>query len=256
MSNSVQKKVINNLEKAKSEGKVRVDHIRDIVKEAVTQTTAEVKQGGGEIGLIVKDVVMAVISHLQETGKAAQEEITASVEGAVEGLIERRQDTIAKRQAKLEKLQAKVNEQQQLLDQEIDGVLIDIKSSETTEPTALKSEIDKAVDSVQAKQQGNGLQQQYLNLKRQLEYLDQQLRERYGDRYVEVKRQLEDAKTWYHNTRSESESKGITPVQEKQTQIETKLTEFASTVAQKENEVKERLHELWDSKKSGAKSKH
>ncbi|MEB3309236.1 MAG: hypothetical protein VKJ02_03310 [Snowella sp.] len=255
MSNSVQKRVINNLEKAKSEGKERVEHIREIVKDAVSQTTAEVKEGSGEIGLIVKELVRAVVDHLQQTGKAAQEEITASVEGAIEGLMQHRQDAIAKRQAKLEKLQAKVNEQQQLLDQEIDGVLIDIKASEAGEPTALKSEIDQAVDSVQAKQQGSVLQGQYINLRRQLESLDQQLQERYGDRYAEIKRHLEEAKTWYQTTRTESENKKVTPVQEKQTQVETKLTEFASKVAQKENEVKERLHELWDSKKTDVKTK-
>lgn len=251
MSNSVQKKIINNLEKAKSEGQVRVEHIREIVKEAVGKTIAEVKQGGGEIGLIVKDAIATVIGNLEKTGTDTQAEITASIEGAVEGLRDYRQQTIAKQQSKLEKLQAEVNDQQQLLDQEIDGVLIDIKSIEQVNSESLNS----AVDTVQAQKKSSLLQEQYLNLKRQLENLDEKLQERYGDRYGEVKQHLENAKIWYDTTKAESEASGISPIEQTQVQIENQLTEFASKVAQKEHDVKEHLHELWNKKKKEAKSK-
>ena len=54
--------------------------------------------------------------------------------------------------------------------------------------------------------------------------------EQYGDRYTEVKQQLDSIKDLYDRAKGEAETSGITSIQSKQTEIERKLSKFASAV--------------------------
>jgi hypothetical protein len=255
MSNQVKQKITTNLEKAKGEGKIRAEHIREIVKDAVLQTVAELKEGTGEIRLIVKDAISTVIADLKGSEKETPEKITASIEGAIEGSTYQRQQAIAKQRAKLLELQVQLNGQQQQLDREISGVLIDIKASELTDSTDTNSEaLKSAIDTVQEQHEFGMLREQYLKLKSRLAGIDQKLEIRYGDRYDEVKKQWENAKTWYDQKKSEAEASGTVPLLQKQTEIENNLGEFGSAAARKEQEVKQQLQELW--KDQGFGSKH
>ncbi len=254
MSNPVKEKISTNLLKAKEEGKIRAEHIREIVKDAVKQTVAELKEGTGEISLIVKDAVSTVVADLKGSGKETTEKITASIEGAIEGSTHQRQQALNQRRAKLLDIQTELDIQQQQLDREIADVLIDIKASESTDPIGDDSEvINSAVNTVQERQESGVLQEQYLNLRSQLLSLDQKLANRYGDRYNEVKQQWVKTKTWYSQKKAEAEASGTIPLQEKQAEIETNLGDFGSVVARKEKEVKQHLQELWDNKVSGSK---
>ncbi len=255
MSNPVKEKITTNLEKAKGEGKIRAEHIREIVKDAVSQTVAELKEGTDEIRLIVKEAISTVIADLKGSRTEIPEKITASIEGAIEGSTYQRQQAIAQQRAQLLELQAQLDEQQQHLDREISGVLIDIKASELTDSTNSNSEaINSAVNTVQERQEFGILQEQYLKLKSRLASIDKKLELRYGDRYDEVKQQWEKAKTWYDQKKSEAEASGTVPLQQKQTEIENNLGELGSVAARKEQEVKQQLQELWENK--GFDSKH
>ena len=249
MSNQVKEKITTNLEKAKGEGKIRAEHIREIVKDAVLQTVAELKEGTGEIRLIVKDAISTVIADLKGSGKEIPEKIAASIEGAIEGSTYQRQQAIAQHQAKLLELEAQVDEQQQQLDREISGILTDIKVRESTDSIDVDSEaINIAVNTVQERQESGMFQEQYLKFKSRLVNLDRELETRYGDRYEEVKQQWEKAKTWYDQKKSEAEASGTAPLQQKQTEIENNLGELGSVAARKEQEVKQQLQELWENK--------
>lgn len=255
MSDQVKEKITTNLEKAKGKGKIRAEHIREIVKDAVLQTVAELKEGTVEIRLIVKDAISTVIADLKGSGKEIPEKITASIEGAIEGSTYQRQQAIAQQRAKLLELQTELNEQQQQLDREISGVLVDVKASELTDSTGTNSEaINSAIDTVQERHEFGMLQEQYLKLKSRLASIDKKLEIRYGDRYDEVKQQWEKAKTWYDQKKSEAEASGTVPLQQKQTEIENNLGELGSVAARKEQEVKQQLQELWENK--GFDSKH
>jgi hypothetical protein len=249
MSNPVKEKITTNLEKAKGEGKIRAEHIREIVKDAVGQTVAELKEGTDEIRLIVKDAISTVIAELKGSEKEIPEKITASIEGAIEGSTYQRQQAIAQHRAKLLDLEAQVDEQQQQLDREISGILIDIQSTESINSTDADAEaINLAINTVQERQESGLLKAQYLKLKSQLTSLDQKLATRYGDRYSEVKEQLENAKTWYDQKKIEAEASGTIPLQQKQTEIESNLGDLGAVVARKEQEVKQHLQELWGNK--------
>jgi hypothetical protein len=248
MSNPVKEKITINLEKAKGEGKIRSEHIREIVKDAVVQTVAELKEGSNEIRLIVKDAIFTVISDLKGSSKETTEKITASIEGAITGSTYQRQQAIAQRQAKLLEDQTLLDQEQQELDREISDVLIDIKATESTDFIDNDAEaINVAVNTVQERHESGILEEQYHKIKAQLAGLDQKLATRYGDRYAEVKQQWEQAKTWYDQKRTEAETSKTIPLQEKQAEIEHNFGDFGATVARKEHEIKQRVQKLWGS---------
>lgn len=250
MSNPIKEKITTNLVKAKAEGKVRTEHIREIVRDAVEQTIAELKEGTGEIRLIIKDAISTVIADLKGTGTEHTEKIAASIEGAIAGGTDQRQQVIAQRRARLQEIQVLLDAQQEELDREISEILIDVKSVKLIDSPDTSSEaLNLAVNDVQERQESGVLQDQYLGLKSQLFSLDQKLVNRYGDRYNDVKQQWEKAKTWYGQKKAEADESGVIPLQERVTEIEDKVGGFGSVVARKEQEVKQHLQEIWQSRK-------
>ncbi len=251
MPNPVKEKITTNLTKAKGEGKIRAEHIREIVKDAVGQTVAELREGSDEISLIVKDAISTVIADLKGSGKDTTAKITASIEGAIEGSTYHRQQALNQRRAKLLEIQSQLDWQQEQLDRESSEILIDIKDLESTNLIDDESAaINLAVDTVQEHQESGILQEQYLKLKAQLANLDIKLAIRYGDRYNEIKQQWENAKTWYEQKKTEAEASDVIPLQEKVTEIENNIGGLGSLVARKEQEVKRHLQELWEDRKS------
>lgn len=255
MSNLVKDKIKINLDKAKSQGKIRAEHIREIVKEAVSQTVAELKEGSGEIGLIVKDAISTVIADLKGdlkgSDKENSEKITASIEGAIAGSTHQRQQAIAERRERLLAIQTQLDEQQEALDRESSAIMIDIKAVELTDPNS--EEIHLAVNTYQEHHELGVLQEQYIKLKAQLAVLDEKLADRYGDRYQEIKQQWEKAKTWYDQKKVEAKASGVIPLQQKQAEIDENLGELGSVVARKEEQIKQGLKAIWESKNSATK---
>jgi len=147
MSNLVKDKIKINLDKAKSQGKIRSEHIREIVTDAVAQTVAELKEGSGEIGLIVKDAISTVIADLQGSREENSEKITASIEGAITGSTHQRQQAIAERRERLLAIQTQLDEQQEELDRESSAIMMDIKALELTDNHT--EEINLAVNTYQ-----------------------------------------------------------------------------------------------------------
>jgi hypothetical protein len=243
MPNLVKEKITTNLDKAKSQGKIRAENIREIVKDAVVQTVAELKEGSGEIGLIVKEAISTAISDLRGSGKEKSENITASIEGAIAGSTLQRQQAIAERRERLLAIQTQLDQQQQELDRESSAIMMDIKAVEL--PDINPEEISLAVNTYQERRELGIFQEQYVNLKSQLAGLDEKLLSRYGDRYEEIKQQWEKVKTWYDQKKVESETTGVIPLQKKQAEIEKTLGGLGSVVARKEEEIKQNLTEIW-----------
>ncbi|NMF60213.1 histidine kinase [Pseudanabaena yagii] len=255
MSNLVKDKIKINLDRAKSQGKIRAEHIREIVKDAVVQTVAELKEGSGEIGLIVKDAISTVIADLKGdlkgSDKENSEKITASIEGAIAGSTHQRQQAIAERRERLLAIQTQLDEQQEELDRESSAIMMDIKAVELTDPNS--EEIHLAVNTYQEHHELGVLQEQYIKLKAQLAVLDEKLADRYGDRYQEIKQQWEKAKTWYDQKKVEAKASRVIPLQQKQAEIDENLGELGSVVARKEEQIKQGLKAIWESKNSATK---
>jgi hypothetical protein len=246
MSNSVKERITADLQRAKAEGGVRAERIREIVQAAVSQAVAELKAGTIEIRTIAKDAIAAVTETLGETGKTATDEITASVEGVVDGISQSKREAIAETQTQIQQLEAKVAEQEQLLESDVDGALTVIEDEANhSSHSQFKTLIDAAVNAIKDREEFDVLRRQHAKLKAQLAILDANLAARYGERYDEVKQHLDNAKVWYDHAKENVEASGTDPVQKKQAEFETKLGEAGTALAQKERQVKQRLKELW-----------
>jgi hypothetical protein len=240
MANSFKERLANDLEKAKQEGGLRVDRIREIVKTAVIEAIAEFKAGSGEIRDIAKDAVTGVTEVVKEKGSETKDEIMASIEGVIEGVTGLSREQLAQKQAQVETLQAEIEMQEQALDAEVNSALVAIAEVEKTTPVTLKSLIQAAIATLRDRQFSH-LQAQYLRLKQQLAQVDTKLAERYGDRYEEVKRQLDTAKAWYQETKAKVEAGEPNPIDQKQAEWAEKAAEVGSSAAQFEQTVKQKV---------------
>lgn len=248
MSKPIKDRMTDNLEQAKEEGKLRSENIRGLLSDAASLTVSELKEGTEQMRSILKDAISAVIAELKDTGSEIPEKVTASIESAIEESTRYRQEAISSLQAKMHEIQIQVDEKQRQLDRDFNDTIIDIKATELDESKNLDAAIDTAVNNVKERKESEFLKQQYLNLKFELAHLDAKLMARYGDRYTEVKQQLDHIKTLYDRTKGEAQTSGITPVQSKQTEIERKLSKFASAVVITEQEIVHYLQELWKNK--------
>lgn len=245
MATEVKERIAADLQKAKQEGGLRTDRIREIVKQAVSQAVDEIKEGSGEIRTIAKDAIAAVIESVKEKGQEAKAEMAASVEGVVDGIRESRQSTIAKTQTQMEQLQTELDAQTQQIETEVDGALVAIATEAKQSSTEVHTLIEKIIATLRESKQFTIVQEQYAKLRSQLAVLDERLAERYGDRYDQVKHQLEkyweNAKVWYEKNRTEVAAGKADPVAKTQVELGEKFAQAGSFVANKEQEIKAKI---------------
>jgi ABC-type transporter Mla subunit MlaD len=245
MATELKERITADLEKAKQEGSLRSDRIREIVKSAVIQAMGELKEGSGEIRTIAKDAITAVIGLVKERGQAAKAEMMATVEGVVDGIRESRQPAIAHTQSQMDQLQMQLNTQTQQLEADVDGALVAIATEASQSSADVKTILEKIVSTVRESKQFATLQEQYTRLRSQLVGLDERLAEKYGDRYAQIKHQLEkywdNTKTWYEENRTEVEAGKSDPVAKAQDGLGEKFAQAGSFVAQKEREIKSKI---------------
>lgn len=248
MSRPINKRIADNLEKVKGEGKLRSDNIREVLNDAASLTVSELKEGSRQMRTVLKEAIATIAADLKDTSSEIPQKVTDSIEGAIEDSTRYSQEAIASLQTKIHEIQHQIDERQREIDLDLQDTLVDIKATEIDRSSQLNSAIDRAVSNVKERRESELLKQQYLNLKFQLANLDTKLSARYGDRYNDVKHQLDRIKTIYDREKVEAEASGVTPVQAKQTEIERKLSKFASAVAITEHEIKQYLQELWKNK--------
>jgi hypothetical protein len=102
------------------------------------------------------------------------------------------------------------------------------------------------------------LQVQSARLKAIIADLDRKLDVRYGDRYRQFKQQVEGrvdrSKVWYDKTRSEAETSGTIPLEQRQQDASRRVADAGSAAARKEALIKQQLRDLWQSIKAGRSS--
>ncbi len=254
MTNPLKTQITEDLEKAKSEGKLRSERIREIVQVAVSQATSELKEGSGEIRSIVKDAVSTVVENLKEKGEEIKEEVTASIEGAIQGISRARCQSLAKTQAEVKQLQAQIDSEESELEEQIDQALREIEETgKDTSPT-IKISIDSAISAIKDSEEVALMRKRYAQLQAQLAVLQANLAARYGERDDDVKRHLDDAKTWYGRTHIQAETTAE-QVKQKRIEFENKIGEAGSALAKKEQRVKQLLKELWQTITEGSHDK-
>lgn len=262
MANPVKERITADLQRAKDEGKLRGDRLREIVQAAVAQAGSELKEGSTEFRAVVKDIFAVVVEALRDRGGEVKEDVTASLEGAIAGLSQQKRQAIAQSEAEIQQLQAQVEAQEAALQTEVDSLLIDIEASESTEGDSTKTDqvreaLNSAIDGFKNSEEAALMRKRYAQLQAQLAVLRANLAARYGE-HEEIQRYLDDAKSWYENAKPKAEAVAE-QVKQRHSTVEQKLGEAGGAIARKEKQVKQVLQELWhavtDSFKDGSSSK-
>lgn len=240
--NNIREKVESDLQKAKQEGQLRAERVREIVRSAVSEATQEVKTGSSEIRSIIKEVASTVFHLLQDQGRNAKEEVTASIEGVIDGISQARRDAIARTEAEIQKLQTQVSEKETELHQDIDQALTEIETTGKQSSSDLGAAIESAISGLKESEEGELLQKRYAQLQAQLSILKANLAARYGDRFDEIQQHLNDSKAWYEAARRSQQE--TTVVEQKRTDFEQKIGEAGSALARREKRVKSMLRDL------------
>ncbi|MGB8698416.1 MAG: hypothetical protein WCD18_03280 [Thermosynechococcaceae cyanobacterium] len=76
-------------------------------------------------------------------------------------------------------------------------------------------------------------------VQQQAAQVQERLQHRYGDRYATVQQRLQRMGNWYRSTKAKAEQQGIDPLQQKQTQVETKAAAAGVSVAQTEQHIRQ-----------------
>jgi hypothetical protein len=253
MSNQVKEKITQEIQKAKQEGKLRTENIKEIVRGAIINAMAELKEGASEIREIVKEAIATVVENLQEKDSDLKEGIAASVQGAIEGLGEKKRLAIGRAKEEMQQLQAYIDRQERELDEEIDATLATVEESEKDHPNNLKLAIAGAVKAIRESEEVALMQKRYAQLQAQLAVLKANIEARHGDNYGEAKnylvtKYLEDAKNWYKESQKWAQSDTEKSwLQNKQIEVESKIGEAGSALARQEKKVLQILKELWSS---------
>ncbi len=235
----------SSLKQARESGKLHGDNLREIVRDAVSRAAAEVREGSEDIRSIARIAFTTVTETLHDRGSELKEEVTASIEGIVQGIGASKRRAITGTRDEIEQLQEKLQTEENTIRSQIDTVLEDLQNTEHDSP-AWKSAIDSAISDLKDRDEVASLQKHYARLKAQLEIVQANLAERYGYGSDEVKKHLDEARRWYENARENPEV--VTePIQRKHQDFEEKLAGAGTSIARKEREIKQQLRELWRS---------
>ena len=244
----IRAQIKSEIDQAKAAGQLRSERIREIVKSALAQTKSQVatelKAGSSDIRTIVKDTVSTVSESLQEKGSEIKEEITAAIEGVIEGFSSRRRQAIAKNQAQVKHLQAQIDTEEEELQKEIDRLLIDVEEAGKDSSPNLKESIGSAIANFKNSEEFALLKKRYAQLQAQAAILRANLAARYGGRYEEIKENLDEAKNWYNRTRTKTEI-SVEPEQKRsQLQLEESLKEAGEALDKKQRQIRNILSNL------------
>ncbi|NJL82606.1 MAG: histidine kinase [Chloroflexaceae bacterium] len=242
----IKKNLKEDLQTIKDEGKERYQKIRDIIRSAISATTSELKVGSQEIRAAIKEAILTTIEVFQERGTTLKEEVTASVEGAVEGIAQARRNAIATTQTQVKELQDRIDAQEQEINQEVEQALSDIEETTQDKSAQIKEAIQSAVEVVKESEEVALLRKRYAQLKAQIAVIQANLAGRHGERYEDVKHYLDEAKNWYERAKAEPEV-FIESADRQRQEFEGKLNEAGAAAARKERQLKGVLRELWHS---------
>lgn len=244
MSDSRKERIVADLQRAKETGELKTEKIREIIKNAIAEAVTEVKEGRSEITNLIQDAIAAVTETTKETGSEIKENVTASIQGAIDGIGEARRQKIAQTQSEITTLEAQVVEEERELQQEIDEALSEVKTKSETQSDKVKEAIAEAIVNISNSEEFALLQKHYARLKAQIAVLQANLANRYGEQYEEVGKYIEDAKNWYGKAKEDPEV-FTEPVKRKRAEFEEKLSQSGSAAARKEKQLKQILLELW-----------
>lgn len=245
MASNIKEQIQADLQKAKATGQLRTEQIREIVKNAIAQVAREFASGSSEIRALIKDAVLTVVDAVKDRGSEMKEEVTASIEGAMEAVSTQRQEKIIQTQSELKQLQEQLDSEEEKLQQEMDLILSEVSEEGTqldkTDDAQLA--IKSAIAAIQDSEEVALMKRRYAQLQAQIAIIRANLAARYSGRSHEVQNYLEEAKNWYSRARPQAEAVA-TQIHEQHSLLENKLSDAGRAIAQREQRIKYNLREL------------
>jgi len=242
MSNTVKERLADELQKAKAAGSLRTGRIQEIVRSAIAQTVAELKEGAVEIRSIAQETVGVVVGQVKEQSEKVKADLTASIEEFIE---ENRPPLDPNTDAAQDLSNTPSSPLTVEAKPDAAGSLLVLPSQPAPTSKTFKSLFQAALRAIRQRQEWTGLQERYRQLHAKLGDLDGQLTERYGDRYRTLKRQIhqqrQQAQTWYQATKAKVEAGESHVVQQNQADLEQKASDLGATIAQTETVIKQQL---------------
>jgi hypothetical protein len=244
MPNPIQEQITQDLKQAKTEGQLRAERVREIVRQAVSQVAVEVKEGSIEIRTIVKDALTAAIAGLRESGGELQENLTASMEGVIAGISSSRQGNLGKAQAEVQQLQAELETEEAQLQQNVEASLVTLEEAADQETSPdLKAAIAAALQDLRNSEEMGQMTKRYAQLQAQLALLKAHLAERYGGSAEDIKIYLDEAQSWYEQLRVRAE--GVAgQVEETHARVEERVGKAGANAVHYERRWRQLLSEL------------
>lgn len=251
MTNSFKDQLATNFEKAKNAGSVRVERIRQIFQDAVTQTMTELKEGTGEMRSIAKESTSTLTENLKQPQKTAvqTEVIPVQVEIQDDGVEPTVAVVDSAEPSLFDAASTEVHISTDVVQPQADEQAASQSSTSESLVDSLKTLIEQALRSFKEGATYANLQQQFAKIKEQLAVLDVKLSERFGERYKNTKQEfnqdMERTKAWYEEMKENANTSGMNLLEYKQAELVIKMSEAGMTIAQKEAKIKQLLKELW-----------
>lgn len=250
MNSPTKQQISADLNKVKTAGGQRLERIGRIIQDALSQTVNELKEGGSEIQTIAKESTLVENLKTKSTAPAAPVEVKIGDETVEVESIEIAEDVA-----------------DDVTDEQIAESILEELHAESTsvEPTneaakaepaivqSLVNSLNAAINQIGAFARDEKTQaavQPYLaKLQAVVERLDEKASARYGERYSSFKQGFQQdmgkAKTWYTETRANMGEDGTVWAEQKQSELEAKMSKAGATIAQKEAKIKQIVKELW-----------
>lgn len=243
MTTPVKERISTDIKQIKDTGKVRGDRIRQILNSALSDIRGELTEGSGDLRSLVKDIFSTAIATIQQTGTHAKEEVSATVEGVVEGVSRTSQEKIAQTEAAIKQLQAKLEKEEADLETDLETSLVAIREAGKEAPETTREQIEEAIASVQNSEEVALLRKRYAQLQAQIALLRANLAARSGGYYDRAKGHLDEARDWYNKVQPRA-SEIKEQNDQKVTQLQQKITEAGAALSRREHRVRQLLSDL------------
>lgn len=288
MSHPIREQIAADFEKVKTAGSARAARIGKIFQAAFAETATELKQGTGEIRSIANDSKSTWLNNLKDQPTSAQTVVTpvevvieddateqAITEPAVQNPVTEPVTVAPVTVAPVtvvpvtEPVTVAIVEEQQPTDlnpavaETVAETQISIvehqpdtqeNASEHGFSDLLQALVQRWLSAIRQAEAYATIQRQITRVKEQIVILDAKLAARYGDRYASIKQDFqqdaEQVKAWYNKSKAEAAVSGTYWVEEKQSEVHDKMGQAGTTIAQKEQKIKQLLKELWQTVKS------
>lgn len=240
---SLKENLTKNVSEIKHTGADRLARIREIFRGAVRQSLSELEEGSSEIRAIATEAASVAMSSLKDRGADAKDEISASIDGIVDAVGERRKTAISKAETEAKQLQVVLDREMAGLQADVDEAIGGIEASASDTVPELREFFDSAIASIKRSEESALIAKRYAQLQAQLSILRANLSARYGDRFDDIGTYIDDAKEWYQKAK-EAPDATSEAIQQKHDAFENLLADAGSAIAKRERRVRTVLKNL------------